>query len=809
MTIRHGFELIQDRTISEINTRARLWQHIRTGAQLLSMENDDENKTFSINFRTPPFDSSGVAHILEHSVLCGSDKYPLKEPFVELIKGSLNTFLNAFTYPDKTCYPVASTNLQDFYNLIKVYLDAVFHPLISPYTFYQEGWHYELDAADAEMTFKGVVFNEMKGNYSSADSVLAEQSQHSLYPDTLYSLDSGGDPLAIPDLTYAKFKDFHERYYHPSNARIWFYGDDDPDKRLELIDAALAGYSKINVDSGIPLQPLFNAPRWKEAVYDSGEDENAKAHVCINWMLPEASQAETTLGLEILSHVLMGTPAAPLYKTLIDSGLGEELTGSGYDSDYRQPNFSAGLKGISADDAQKVEALVLDTLKSLTDKGIDADTIAASMNTVEFLLRENNTGSFPRGLSLMLGALHTWLYDQDPITPLEFEEPLNAIKKRVQTGERYFEGLIHTYLLENPHRVTVLLKPDPEYGKQREALEMNRLKKARAEMSASEIEAVLAATRELKRRQETPDSPEALASLPMLGRSDLDPHVRTTPTRKINTGESTILHHDLFTNGITYLELAFNLHGLQQDWLPYVPTFSRALLETGTSGLDFVQLVQRIGQRTGGIYPSLFTSAVRGQQQGETWMILRGKSMLAQTGDLLDLMRDVLFTARLNDRERIRQIVLEDKAGMEAGAVQAGHRIANSRLKAHFGEADWVSEQMTGVSQLFFLRDLLKKIDQDWESVWKVFESIRTALFIQPASLLNITVDAAGFEQVQPLLEKFINQLPSVPFTPALWTPTQYPSNEGFSLPTQVNYVGKGTNLYAHGYQLKGSVLAI
>ncbi len=809
MTLLHGFELVQDQTIPELNTRARLWRHLRTGAQLLSMENDDENKTFAVTFRTPPPDSTGVAHIMEHSVLCGSDKYPLKEPFIELMKGSLNTFLNAFTFPDKTSYPVASTNLKDFYNLIDVYLDAVLHPLISPYTFYQEGWHYELDDPEGEMTFKGVVFNEMKGNYSSADSVLGEVSQHSLYPDTLYSLDSGGDPEVIPDLTYAQFKDFHERYYHPSNARFWFYGNDDATERLRIIDAALSGYERIEIDSSIPLQPRFSAPRQAEAVYDSGDDENAKAQVQVNWMMPEASEAETSLGLEILSYVLMGTSAAPLRKALIDSGLGEDLTGSGYDSDYRQPIFATGLKGIAAENGSQVEGLILDTLRSLAEQGIDADTIAASMNTVEFQLREQNTGNFPRGLSLMLGALHTWLYDQDPIAALAFEAPLKAIKARIAAGERYFEGLISTYLLENTHRTTVLLRPDAEYGARREAKELERLQKARSAMTSADIQAVIETTAALKRRQETPDSPEALASLPMLQRSDLETKVRIVPTREIVSGQGKILLHDLFTNGICYLEVGFNLHGLDQSWLPYVPMLSQALLETGTADMDFVQLIQRIGQRTGGIYPTLFNSSMRERTEGASWLFLRGKAMLDQAESMLDIMKDVLFTARLDDRERIRQIVLENKAGLEANTVQAGHRVVNTRLRAHFSEADWVSEQMNGISQLFFLRELLQKIDQDWASVQQVFESIRHTLLTQAGLLINVTLDAAGFEKLQPALDRFVAELPTAPYRPAVWKREAYAVNEAFTLPTQVNYVGKGLNLFEHGYQLNGSVFVI
>ncbi len=478
MTIMHGFELVREQEIPELKTRARLFRHGKTGAELLSLENDDENKVFGITFRTPPKDSTGAPHILEHSVLCGSRKYPVKEPFVELVKGSLNTFVNAFTFPDKTSYPVASTNLQDFYNLIDVYLDAVFYPLITPLTLAQEGWHYELDAVDSPLIYKGVVYNEMKGAYSSPDNVLGRHSQQSLYPDTTYGCDSGGDPEKIPELTYEAFKAFHERYYHPSNSRIFFYGDDHPEERLRLINGYLQDFEHIDPDSGVQLQPRFAIPRRVALPYDAGAGEDAqddhKAYITVNWLLPETGDPETTLGLGILEHILVETPASPLRKALIDSGLGEDLVGGGLDTGLRQMNFSTGLKGVSPQDTQKVEALIIDTLARLAQDGIDPETVAASLNTVEFRLRENNTGSFPRGLSLMLRALTTWLHDSDPIAPLAFQVPLFSIKTRLDSGERYFENLIRDCLVDNMHRSTVILEPDPDLSKRREAAEKER-----------------------------------------------------------------------------------------------------------------------------------------------------------------------------------------------------------------------------------------------------------------------------------------------------------------------------------------------
>src|SRR5579883_890623 len=394
MTATHGFELIREQKLSEINSTARYYRHVATGAELISLLNADENKVFGISFATPPSDSTGVAHILEHSVLCGSRKYPIKEPFVELMKSSLNTFLNAMTFPDKTCYPVASQNVQDFYNLIDVYLDAVFHPRLTPQIFQQEGWHYELDAPDAPLLYKGVVFNEMKGNYSSPDSMLREFSQQSLYPDITYGLDSGGDPKHIPDLTYEQLKEFHARHYHQSNAKVFFYGDDDPTERLRLIDERLAEFSRADADFTVPLQPRFAAPKHLSRTYaaslEDGAPEKRSAMIKVSWMLDEVTDAETALGLNLLEDVLLGSPAAPLYKALIDSGLGEGLTGAGLEESLRQPMFTVGLKGIDAADADEVEKLVDDTLGKLAADGVDPATVAAALNTLEFRLRENN-----------------------------------------------------------------------------------------------------------------------------------------------------------------------------------------------------------------------------------------------------------------------------------------------------------------------------------------------------------------------------------------------------------------------------------
>ena len=486
----HGFELLREEKINELNTLARLYRHVQTGAELLSLTNDDENKVFGVTFRTPPQDSTGIAHIMEHSVLCGSRKYPLKEPFVQLIKGSLKTFLNAMTYPDRTAYPVASTNVQDFYNLVDVYLDAVFHPLLTPHHLDQEGWHYELEKTDAPLIYKGVVFNEMKGAYSSPDNMLYRYSKQSLFPDNTYGYDSGGDPNEIPNLTYAQFKQFHATYYHPSNARLYFYGDDNPEERLRRLDEVLREFQPIHVNGDTALQAAFQTP--KRFVYpysvEAGSDFSKKTIVQLNWLLPEDSDPVLTFGLDLLSDAIIGTQASPLRKALMDSGLGEDVTGGGLGTGLRQMTFAVGMKGMRLEDADKLEQLILDTLTKLADEGIEPDMVEAALNTTEFHLRENNTGSYPRGLSLMMRALSSWLYDHDPLAPLAYEAPLAALKANLQQPD-YLQNLIRTYLLQNTHRTRVILQPDPEFNQRQEAAEKARLEAVRAHLGEAELQA--------------------------------------------------------------------------------------------------------------------------------------------------------------------------------------------------------------------------------------------------------------------------------------------------------------------------------
>ena len=809
MTNHHGFELISEQDIPELNTTGKLYRHIKTGAQLLSMENQDENKVFSINFRTTPEDSTGVAHILEHAVLNGSEKYPVKEPFVELVKGSLQTFVNALTFADKTSYPVASQNLQDFYNLIDVYMDATLHPLIPRHVLDQEGWHFDFAEDGETLEYQGVVYNEMKGALSDPNGLLEEVNQQSLFPDNLYRHNSGGAPENIPDLTYEQFKAFHDTYYHPSNAFIFMYGDDDPEERLRLMSEYLAEYEALEVDSEIPLQPPFSAPVKVREPYAVSEGETPKYYVCVNWALPEQTDPQLALGLSILNHILIGTPASPLRKALIDSGYGEDLTGAGLGPYLRQMTFSTGMKGVAEENVDKVEALLYDTLQTLVQDGIEPDMIEASVNTVEFRLRENNTGSFPRGILLMLRALTTWLYDGNPFAPLLFEAPLEQIKARLDAGEHYFESLIRTYFMDNPHRSTVVLTPDTTLNKQKAEEEKTRAAAARAKMSEADLKAIAENAKKLKQIQETPDTPEALTTLPVLALEDLDKENKRIPLEVMQVAGVEMLYHDLFTNGIVYLDAAFDLHSLPQDLLPYLTVFAASLTRLGTKTEDFVRLSQRIGRETGGVSP-MYLLQDKYKQDGETAkLVVRAKAVPDQVGEMNSIISDILLTTEFDNLPRFKQIVAELKAQMESVLIPSGHSVINRRLHAGNSTAGWLSEQLHGLESMFFIRQLMTEMEEDWAGVVEKLNRIRQILVQRGHMMLNLTVDSETLQEIRPQLEALVHAIPEGRPAFETWQPKAFPPAEGLTIPTQVNYVGKGANLYKLGYEPHGSQAVI
>lgn len=836
----HGFVLEREQAIPELSATARIYRHAKTGGRLLSLISPDENKVFGVALRTPPADSTGLPHILEHSVLCGSRKYPVKEPFVELIKGSLNTFLNALTFPDKTCYPVASANLQDFYNLVDVYLDAVFFPRLTENTLKQEGWHYDVEKPEDPLAFKGVVFNEMKGVYSSPDSLLAEYSQRALYPDTCYGLDSGGDPERIPDLSFAQFMDFHRRLYHPSNAYAFFSGDDDPERRLAIVDEYFSQFDAPapgEPASEVAVQPPFDAPRRfvhfyaKESEADApespgGEDADAPdgsdgsegsdgGGMCtVNFGLPDTQNPDLSLAFEVLEHVLIGLPSSPLRKALVDSGLGEDLAGGGLETDLRQMSFSVGLKGLvvrQGQDAEavagQVERLVLDTLARLAAPGaadgLHPDDIRAGLNSVEFDLRENNTGSYPRGLVIFFEALSTWLYGGDPLAHLPFEGPLARLKARLDAGEPVFQDLIRAHFLDNPHRALVILKPDATLGQRREAAEAARLQAAKDALSPSGLARLVAETHELRALQEAPDAPEDLARIPRLTLADLPRENARIPHERADVAGAEGYVHELPTSGVVYLDLGFDLAAVPDELVPLVPILGRALLEMGTKKRGFVDLSRAMAMHTGGLWAQTFLSSVRGQgpEAAAQRLFLRGKATADKLPALLDIVAEVLAEADFSDAERLGKIILESKARREQRLIPAGHALAATRLKARFGVAQAMGEAMNGLSGLAYIRELAARMETAPQGVSADLHTLLGLLLSRRGLVVNLTADAAAVPDALQRLEDLAASLPDIAPAPAPRALPALPRLEGLTLPAQVNYVAAGGNARSFGLE--------
>lgn len=807
----HGFRAVREQEIPELATTARLYRHDPTGAELLALLADEPNMSFGVSFRTLPQDDTGVAHILEHIVLAGSRAYPLKDPFFELAKSSLASFLNAFTSPDKTTYPFATENEQDFFNLLDVYLDAVFHPRLEPRTFQQEAWHHELEdgeagGGEATLVYRGVVFNEMKGALAAPDRALSRATLGGLFPDTVYRHESGGDPAAIPDLTHEDLVAFHRAHYHPANARFFLYGAVPLETTLARIDRVLRGAATADAPPPVELQPPFEAPREATAAYPAGE--GAKAFASVAWALPETDDPAEAFALEVLADALLGTPGAPLRKALIDSGLGEAVVG-GLGAGLRQPTFSAGLRGVPPERAGEVAPLVLATLERLADEGLAEGAIAAARNTLEFGLRENDAFGGQRGIVLGLRALGRWLHGGDPLALLAFEAPLAELDRRLAADPRHLEGLMRRHLLDNPHRLQVRVRPDPELLARRDADERARLERELAGLDAAARDEIRAAQRELRAHQEAPDPPEALAALPYLRRADLEAEPRRTPAEGLELAGVPVRRHPLATNGIVYLDLGLDLRALPAALLPYAAVFGRALLETGTRDRDLTELTQRIGRETGGIRPELVTAPALGGGPGPVRLFLRGKALADRAGALADILREVLLEARLDDRERLRRIVREEKARREAALVPQGHAYALRRLAAHAHDAGWAEEQIQGLAGLGFVRRLEDRIEGDWDAVAADLELVRAALVARDALAVGATADDDAWGAARPALEGLLEALPRGGGARPGWDRAALPPREGFSLPAQVQYVGQGLGLAPDGAPLPGWALAV
>ncbi len=818
----HGFSLVEEQELSEVGGKVKLFKHNKTNAKLISVCNNDINKCFGVGFRTPPKNSTGVAHILEHSVLCGSEKFPTKEPFVELLKSSLQTFLNAMTYPDKTIYPVASTNTQDLYNLMDVYMDAVFFPRVRTEEgrdiLKQEGWHIDTSDVDengnAKWQYKGVVYNEMKGVYSSSDSVLAEQSQHAVFPDTLYSLDSGGNPKNIPELSYEEFEEFHKLYYHPSNSYFFFWGDDDENTRLEKVNEVISKFDKIEVNSSIELQERLTTARKIEVPFEATaneeeEDEAPRGHATVNWLLTPTHEVEENILFLMLDHILTELPGSPLRKALIDSGLGEDINGH-LETDLVQMYYSVGLRSIEAGKEDEMEALILDTLAELVEEGIQQKAIDAAVNAIEFSLREGNPGRYPRGLLHMTQCLTHWLYDQDPFTALSWEKPLATIKAKLEKNEKIFEKLIKDYFLDNQHRILVNLVPDTELAEKRSQEDEETMSKIKASMTLEEQAFIESESKRLQAVQQKEDSPEALATIPILTINDIPKENAILPIEEKEQAIK-VFTHNLDTTGVLYSRFVFSLDTLPYELLPYLSLYSRALTEVGTKNYNFIELGLEIEASTGGInaYPS-FQAKINGEDSLNSF-VLAGKVTKDKVEQLVALFEEIIFSPNLDNKERFTQMVLEEKARIEQGIIPAGHSFVATRLGAMQSKLGALNEYVNGVHYFDFIKDFAKNVDSNWTTILEKLQLIHTHIFCKDNALLSLTANGELLEISEKAFAPLLEKISAVEnkFKKETWAIEMASSNEALVVPARVNYVGMGTNLHQHGYEFHGSALVI
>ena len=799
-----GFRLDRIERIDEINGTAYEMKHEKSGARLIYIDSPDSNKVFNIAFRTTPHNSTGVAHIMEHSVLCGSRKFPLKEPFVELVKGSLNTFLNAMTYPDKTMYPVASKNDKDFHNLMDVYLDAVFYPRVreDAEIVMQEGWHYELENADDELTYKGVVFNEMKGVYSSPDSVLERQMMRELFPDTTYGVDSGGDPDYITDLTYEEFQEFYRVHYHPSNSYIFLYGDMNIEEQLAFLnDEYLSHFDAIDVHTEVALQAPFTEGKVVSYPYSVGSEEptdNRTLH-SFAYVLPDVTP-EHSLAFEVLTHALLTSPAAPLKQALVKAGIGSDISGYYLDS-IRQPMWTVQATGSNLDKQADLQRIVESTLQELCDKGLDKELLEASLNSIEFALRESDFGGRPIGLAYIIRMMDNWLYDNDPLELLHYEEALANIRKGL--AGTYFEDLIRHSILNNNHKVLVSIYPERGLQERKDAEVKEHLATLKANMTSEEIDAIVEQTKRLKIRQETPDSDEALASIPLLELSDLNPNIEAVERRESKIGNTTVHFVPTFTKGINYVGLYFKLNCLTEEELFYADILSDILGRIDTSERGYEALAKDINMNLGGLSSDITAISKDGKRDEFTpLMIVRAKALHSKLPDLCRLINEVVKKADYSDDQRLTELVQESKAIWDNEAFRRGNSIVSQRVMAqvsavgkfrdngNLGYYQKISELASNPAALPLLPEKLAEVAR------KIFRANNVDIMF--------VGEEGELEAFKNLMKPLVDTWDTTELSDDVLQITRLSGNDGIVTAGKVQYVAQGGNFIDHGFKHVG-----
>ena len=804
------YEILDEHRVEDVQSDGFILRHKKSGARIAILSNNDDNKVFYIGFRTPPEDETGVPHIIEHTTLCGSKKFPVKDPFIELAKGSLNTFLNAMTYPDKTVYPVASCNDQDFKNLMDVYLDAVFNPNITKYEeiFKQEGWHYELTGKDDELKINGVVYNEMKGAYSSPDEVLSSQIYRSLFPDNTYSKDSGGNPEYIPKLTYEAYLDFYHKYYHPSNSYIYLYGDMDVVERLEWLDKeylSLYDYKKVN--SEINKQPAFDEIKNVEAQYSITMDDSQenKTYLSYNRVVGDTLDEMLYQAFDVLDYALVSSPGAPVKQALIDAGIGDDVYGS-YDAGILQPVFSFVAKNANASQADEFDSIIENTLKEVVKTGINKEALLAGINSSEFKFREADFGQFPKGLLFGLNCLDSWLFDDmKPFIHLECLGTFAKLRKAVDTD--YFEKLIQEYLLDNTHGSSVTVKPKRGLGNEREEALAKELSDYKASLSDEEIKKLIEDTEHLKKYQEEPSSDEDLRKLPMLTRADMKKNAMPFSNIEDELLDVKVVCHDIESNGIDYISFLFDAGDFAQSELGYLGFFTNALGLVSTEKYSYTDLANATNIYTGGISTGTASHPdIKDRNNFVFKFEVKLKVLEKNLDKALELMEQMLLSSDFTDTKRLGELVAQIKARLQANLSSSGHLVAAMRSMSSFSRYALYQDELKGVAFYRSICRIEKELSESPKSVSDKLAAIAKKLFARNRMLISFTGNNEAYGNAKPSLEKVItgfNKMSAVGNQAEVHFNT---AKEAFIDASQIQYVAKTGDFICEGYEYTGAL---
>ena len=805
-----AYELIEKREIDELKSTGYYLKHRKTGARVCLLSNEDNNKVFYIGFRTPAPDDTGVPHILEHSVLCGSKEFPVKDPFVELAKGSLNTFLNAMTYPDKTVYPVASCNDRDFQNLIHVYMDAVFYPNIyeKEEIFRQEGWHYELESEDAPLTLNGVVYNEMKGAFSSPEGVLEREILNSLYPDTSYANESGGDPEAIPALKFSEFLDFHSRYYHPSNSYIYLYGDCDMAEKLIWLDENyLSRYDCLPVDSEVRTQKPFTETREIVREYSVSAEEGTedKTYLSYNKSVGSTMDKELYLAMQVLEYVLLSMPGAPLKQALLDAGIGRDIMSS-YDNGVKQPIFSIIAKEANAGQKGAFVEVIENTLRGLAEKGLDEKALRAGINYFEFRYREADFGSYPAGLMYGLQAFDSWLYDENSVfLHLEAVDTFAFLKEQADKG--YFEGLIRTYLLDNPHASIVIIRPEKGLTARQDEELRKRLQEYKDSLNKNQIAELIAFTRHLKEYQSEPSSQDDLEKIPLLEREDIGRKALPFQNEVYPAGDVQVVHHELYTNGIGYVNLMFRANEIPRRLVPCLGLLKAVLGNVDTEHYTYGEFATELNLHTGGI--SCGVNSYESLKEPGTYAAMfevRCKTLYEELPKAFSMIEEMLLTSKLWDRKRLTEIAAETRSRLQMVFTTAGHSMAALRAMSYFSESSCFADETGGVAFYEFMERAEDALSKDWEQVAKDLEELARCLFRRENLTVSYTAEKKSLEDLKKQVEAVLAKLYDDPAEKEHWSLKASRTNEGLKTSSQIQYVARAGSFGEAGLPYTGAL---